>query len=87
MVGKTGTRALGTIMSKSPKDKSQQTSRAQEDLLPGMIEKPRSPSAATIGNWAGDEEPEQEFYRDRLLPKKTFQLAVSGQVQVSEIER
>jgi HD superfamily phosphohydrolase len=58
------------------------------DELPlGMKSAATQPAPFMVGNWAGDEDPSQEKYRVRLLPKKTIQIAVSGQVHLSEIER
>ena len=59
---------------------------ADEKLL-FETEEGEAASPAVRGNWAGDEDPSQEMYRELLLPKKTIQLAVSGPVLITEVER
>lgn len=68
-------------MAKTPESKA-------SDELPFPVEAQSSlPSQPMVGNWAGDESPDQERFRTRLLPKKTIQIAVSGQILISGIER
>ena len=62
--------------------------KRQKDELPlGMNTQGSDSLSPMVGNWAGDEDSSQEKFRTRLLPKKTIQIAVSGQVLISEIER